>query len=126
MPDVEQFLSGHEVKVTPGDHKELHLTGPHGLELRVGLGDHLKFVGDSLGIERAAEGSIEQREIIWKGDNAAEVLAFVKDWDTDISVIGNQLKLIWDEECSVLDRGDKVLQRGRYLFVSKAGQDHRN
>ena len=128
LAEVERLLDPFQARGVGEGGTDLVITGIDGLFLEVGLGDSLKIRGDSLGVERLPFAEADPF-VVWQGDNAGEISTFIKPWaEIQMSVLGNQLILDWIEDGQkrcILERGDRLVGKGRCLFVSRAGEDHR-
>lgn len=129
--EIEMALRPYNSTLENGGHGVLIIVPPHGDHIKLNLGDTL-VLRDTLGIIRVDNGGGEDPFVTWKGDNAGELVTFLRKWpDITPSVLGSQF--IMDdgsEEGKVdryfLNRGDRLICKGgRYLCVSKAGVDHR-
>lgn len=132
---IEAALHHHECRVfvEDGGRKTLSIVGVMGLNVTLNLGDTLEInlgldgVFDSIGVHRIPVGDDGDPEVMWTGENAFAVKAFVQQHDTRVEVRGPDLLLHTEGDSVVrLRRGDKLIRRGgRYLFMSRAGKEHR-
>lgn len=124
--EVESLLQRHVARADrEGDL--CHIRGIDGLDLMLQPGDHLTVEGDRLGVFRQGKPAPEP-EVTWTGINMAEVAQFIHRFHVErVEVVGNDLMLYapGDIRPTVATRGDKLIERGGWLVVSKAGKDHR-
>ena len=121
----------------------VRITGPDDFEAKLQVGDAIDLGGGGAGfkITRASDPAVEDPYITWTGNNMFDIVQFIEGWlAITPSVIDNLLVLEWIEERGhvftveamsqkmqcFLERGDRLVQRGMQLIVSRAGTDHRN
>ncbi len=124
LKDVERLLRRHDAQAYKhGD--VLHITG-EGLYISLSLGDQLILDGERLGVIRPAT-KVAETEIIWDGNNVFEMSRFLSPFNVRCELIGRTL-LVHDmtrgEEPARLEPGDKLIERGSMIVLSKAGKDH--
>jgi hypothetical protein len=124
--EIENLLSKHVARADKeGDL--CHIRGLDGLDLTLSPGDHLTVEGDRLGVFRQGTPAPELT-VTWTGTNMAEVAQFIAGFHvTRVEVVGDTLMLYADGDPrpTVANRGDRLISRGGWLVVSKAGKDHR-
>jgi hypothetical protein len=127
--EVDRFLSLFQAR-TDKDGDVLHVLALNKrgafANIRLELGDCLIFENGRVGVTRGRVSDVEPM-IEWTGENVQAVSEFLKTWNVDISVIGDDLYLRGAGEPTpiILHRGDRIIERGAALVISVAGKDHR-
>lgn len=105
-----------------------------GTEIDVRLGDAIEIrrghdgLTDSVGIHRLPSPEAGDPEVTWKGDNLAEIASFIRQHECETWADGPDaiVQMPQGEQVVRVHRGDKLFRRGgKYLFVRRAGKDHR-
>lgn len=124
--EIERLLSNHVARADKeGDL--CRIRGLDGLNLTLKPGDHLTVEGDRLGVFRQGVPAPELT-VEWTGLNMAEIAQFIAGFHVErVEVVGDTLLLYaaGDTRPSAVNRGDRLIARGGWLVVSKAGKDHR-
>lgn len=124
--EIERLLTDHVVRAEKaGD--QCHIQGADELSLTLNLGDRIAVEGDRLGIFRK-DAVRPDPEVTWTGTNVEEMARFLSGYEVRVELIADVL-CIHDargqEKVAIVNRGDKLIERGGMLIVSKAGKDHR-
>lgn len=124
--EIEALLHQHVVRADKeGDL--CRIRGLDGLNLVLKPGDHLTVEGDRLGVFRQGVPAPEPM-VEWTGVNMGEIAQFIAGFHVHhVEVVGNTLMLyaVGDTNPTAVKPGDRLVSRGGWLVVSKAGRDHR-
>lgn len=125
LREIEVLLRLHDAKAYA--HGEtLHISG-QGIYITLSPGDSLIREGDRLGVLRRVVDASDP-EIIWTGVNVTDMARFLSGYEIRVELFGNTMfihDLQGREKPARLEPGDKLIERGGQLIVSKAGRDHR-
>ena len=126
LGDIDRLLAHHHATAHVQTGQKLLIRGADGLSLEIDIGDSIILEGDRLGIDRVTI-AVKTESITWTGDNVQDIAEFVRNHEVSPRVIGSGLQLLCEGEEPVhLRRGDKLeIRGGRFLCVSRGGQDHR-
>jgi len=127
VKEIERVLRHHVVRAEKAGECCV-LTGADKLNLVLNLGDRIAVDGDRLGIFRRASPTTVDPEVIWTGTNVETMARFLQGYAIRVELLQDML-FIHDvngkEKPARLSPGDKLIERGGMLIVSKAGKDHR-
>lgn len=127
LKEIEHVLRRHVVHAEKEGTRCL-ITGADEMNLSLELGDRIAVEGDKLGIFRRNPVNQPDPEVIWTGSNVEQMARFLQGYEVRVELIADVL-CIHDangrEKPAILNRGDKLIERGGMLIVSKAGKDHR-
>jgi hypothetical protein len=123
--EIEMLLMFHDATaVKDGDRCYIMAEG---LSITLNLGDSLIREGDQLGVIRPAIDAPDP-EITWTGQNVEPMARFLAGYKIRVELRGSTLSihdLQGREPPAVLTPGDKLIERGGKVVVSKAGKGHR-
>lgn len=124
--EVEALLRQHVARADrEGDL--CRIRGIDGLDLTLSPGDHIVVEGDRLGVFRQGKPAPEPM-VEWTGINMMAIAEFIAGFHVHhVEVVGNTLMVyaVGDSSPTAVKPGDRLISRGGWLVVSRAGQDHR-
>lgn len=127
VKEIERVLRNHVVRAEKAGDRCV-ITGADELNLVLNLGDRIAVEGDRLGIFRKTPEAAPDPEVIWTGTNVDTMARFLQGYAIRVELIQDMLfihDLNGKEKPARLNPGDKLIERGGMLIVSKAGKDHR-
>lgn len=124
LREINHLLRLHDA--TAYAHGEtLHISGK-GIYITLSPGDSLIRDGDRLGVLRRPVEAADP-EITWTGMNVGPMAEFLSGYQIRVELFGNTIfihDLNGREKPVRIEPGDKLIERGGQLIVSKAGRDH--